>query len=109
MSKSCCGTCQRYMKTKALGLVLASIPAQKIGKKDTEAQARHDAAQQQALAAAATAQLERICEVANASDVEGPSTHREPAPLLTRCTTGRDSTRCLGPTSGFGGSCRQAE
>ena len=40
MGKSYCEKCQRYMKTKELGLIPASVPAEKIKKKDTEAMAQ---------------------------------------------------------------------
>ncbi|MFL5329978.1 MAG: hypothetical protein ACJ8C4_13820 [Gemmataceae bacterium] len=45
-----CNRCQRYMKTTLLGVVPASVPVKKIGKKDQEAQDAYAREQQQAAA-----------------------------------------------------------
>ena len=44
-----CQACQRYMRTRDLGLVAASVPVKKIKKSDEADKAAHDAEQQQAL------------------------------------------------------------
>ncbi len=43
-----CEPCQRYMRTKPLAFIPASVPLKKIKKSDTAAQAAHDAEQTQA-------------------------------------------------------------
>jgi hypothetical protein len=43
-----CDPCQRYMKTKLVGVLPASVPVKKIAKKDKEGQAAHVREQQQA-------------------------------------------------------------
>ena len=45
-----CERCQRYMKTKLLGVLPASVPETKIAKKDQAAQEAHAQEQQQAAA-----------------------------------------------------------
>lgn len=47
-----CERCQRYMKTKLLGVLPASVPVKKIGKKDEAAQEAHAKEQEQAAASA---------------------------------------------------------
>jgi len=44
-----CQTCQRYMRTRQLGLVPASVPVKKVKKSDTTGLAAYEAEQQQAL------------------------------------------------------------
>ena len=48
-STAYCDGCQLYMRNRSLGYIPASVPAKKIGKKDTEARAAHEAEQQQAI------------------------------------------------------------
>jgi hypothetical protein len=45
-----CAECQRYMKTRQLALIPASVPAKKVKKSDAVGQAAYQAEQQQALA-----------------------------------------------------------
>ncbi len=45
-----CATCQRYMKTKLLGVLPASVPVKKIAKNNQEAQEAHAKEQEQAAA-----------------------------------------------------------
>jgi len=48
-STAYCDACQLYMRNRSVGYIPASVPAKKIGKKDTEAQAAYEAEQQQAI------------------------------------------------------------
>ncbi len=49
-SKPYCENCQRYMRTRSLGLIPAGVAVKKIKKKDTEGQAAYQQAQETALA-----------------------------------------------------------
>ena len=53
-----CQACQRYMRSKQLSLLAASVPAKKVKKADTAGTAAHLAEQEQALARG-----QRLCEI----------------------------------------------
>jgi len=64
-----CPDCQRYMRTKQLVRVAASVPARKVKKSDTAGQAAYDAEQQQAFEAG----LQKIEAVQQLASAQKPS------------------------------------
>jgi hypothetical protein len=68
-SKPYCDGCQRYMHTKNLAWIPASIPLKKIKKKDTEGLAAHEAEQGQAMEAGKN-RLESMLAIATAGKLD---------------------------------------
>jgi len=79
-STAYCEGCQLYMRSRSVGYIPASVPAKKIGKKDTEARAAHQTEQQQAIDRGKTEldALLALVKEANLAGLQGALASLEP-------------------------------
>jgi hypothetical protein len=117
-----CARCQRYMKTKLLGVLPASVPAKKIAKSDQTAQEAHVKEQEQAAvnADAAVARLGAAIAEGRADVVKyellaaGPAKGNEHLPSrvrvsLTWCKSCREGQMIVALVSGVGQTLQETK